>query len=63
MQTEQKRNAVAVAVWRRIRAKLEGRDPDAGRRSTVPEQVAWMIEEARSVDNLAVLYEGWAPWV
>lgn len=62
-QTEQKRNAYAVSVWRRIRMKLESRDPDPTRRCTVPEQVDWMIREARNPDNLAVLYEGWTPWV
>lgn len=43
--------------------KLEGRDPDPNRPCTTAEQVDWMIREARNVDNLAVLYEGWAPWV
>ncbi|XP_059616266.1 serine/threonine-protein kinase Smg1 isoform X2 [Phlebotomus argentipes] len=62
-QNLQKRNAYAVSVWRRIRMKLEGRDPDPARRSTVPEQVEWMIREAMDADNLAVLYEGWTPWV
>lgn len=63
LQTEQKRNAYAVSVWRRVRMKLEGRDPDPNRPCTTAEQVDWMIREARNVDNLAVLYEGWAPWV
>lgn len=62
-QPEQKRNAYAVSVWRRIRMKLEGRDPDPNRRQTIPEQVDWMIREATNPDNLAVLYEGWTPWV
>ncbi|KAJ6638202.1 Serine/threonine-protein kinase Smg1, partial [Pseudolycoriella hygida] len=62
-QTQQKRNAYAVSVWRRIRMKLEGRDPDPNRRCPVPEQVDWMIREAMNPDNLAVLYEGWTPWV
>lgn len=62
-QSLQKRNAYAVSVWRRIRLKLEGRDPEPSRRSTVPEQVDWMIREAMDIDNLAVLYEGWTPWV
>ncbi|XP_055526666.1 serine/threonine-protein kinase Smg1 isoform X2 [Wyeomyia smithii] len=62
-QKEQKRNAYAVSVWRRIRMKLEGRDPDPNRRCTVQEQVGWMIQEAMDPDNLAVLYEGWTPWV
>ncbi|XP_055626781.1 serine/threonine-protein kinase Smg1 [Toxorhynchites rutilus septentrionalis] len=60
---EQKRNAYAVSVWRRIRMKLEGRDPDPNRRCTAQEQVDWMIREAMEPDNLAVLYEGWTPWV
>ncbi|XP_050421824.1 serine/threonine-protein kinase SMG1 [Adelges cooleyi] len=59
----QKCNAYAVSVWRRVRMKLEGRDPDLGRRSTVTEQVNWVINEATSNDNLALLYEGWTPWV
>ncbi|XP_053681891.1 serine/threonine-protein kinase Smg1 [Sabethes cyaneus] len=62
-QKEQKRNAYAVSVWRRIRMKLEGRDPDPNRRCTVQEQVEWMVQEAMDPDNLAVLYEGWTPWV
>lgn len=62
-QKEQKRNAYAVSVWRRIRMKLEGRDPDPNKRCTVQEQVDWMIREAMDLDNLAVLYEGWTPWV
>jgi len=26
-------------------------------------QVDYVIREATSLDNLAVLYEGWTPWV
>ncbi|VVC40721.1 Hypothetical protein CINCED_3A013789 [Cinara cedri] len=59
----QKCNAYAVSVWRRVRMKLEGRDPDPGRRSTITEQVNWVINEATNPDNLALLYEGWTPWV
>lgn len=36
----QERNAYAMSVWRRVRMKLEGRDPDSARRSTVAEQVS-----------------------
>ncbi|KAL9873896.1 serine/threonine-protein kinase Smg1 isoform X2 [Glossina fuscipes] len=61
--SEQKRNAYAVSVWKRIRMKLDGRDPDPNRRSTVNEQVDFVIREAISEDNLASLYEGWTPWV
>ncbi|XP_053667016.1 serine/threonine-protein kinase Smg1 [Anopheles marshallii] len=62
-QKEQKRNAYAVSVWRRIRMKLEGRDPDPARRCGISDQVTWMIDEAMDPSNLAVLYEGWTPWV
>lgn len=35
----QQRNAYAVNVWRRVKMKLEGRDPDPGRKYSVQEQV------------------------
>ncbi|XP_039962774.1 serine/threonine-protein kinase Smg1 [Bactrocera tryoni] len=60
---EQKRNAYAVSVWKRVRMKLEGRDPDSNRRCTIAEQVDYILREAMNPDNLAVLYEGWTPWV
>ncbi|XP_056647970.1 serine/threonine-protein kinase SMG1 isoform X1 [Diorhabda sublineata] len=59
----QQRNAYAVNVWRRVKMKLEGRDPDPGRKSSVQEQVEYVIHEATNLDNLALLYEGWTPWV
>lgn len=58
-----KQNSYAVSVWRRVMMKLEGRDPDPAKRVTVEEQVDWMIKEATNLDNLALLYEGWTPWV
>ncbi|XP_076458807.1 serine/threonine-protein kinase SMG1-like [Babylonia areolata] len=59
----QERNSYAVGVWRRVKMKLDGRDPDSSKRLSVPEQVDYVIKEARDLDNLAVLYEGWTPWV
>ncbi|KAL8580399.1 hypothetical protein ACOMHN_020876 [Nucella lapillus] len=59
----QERNSYAVGVWRRVKLKLDGRDPDSAKRLSVPEQVDHVIKEARDLDNLAVLYEGWTPWV
>lgn len=53
----------AVSVWRRIRSKLEGRDPDANKCSRVQEQVDFLIREAQNQDNLALLYEGFTSWV
>ncbi|XP_050301026.1 serine/threonine-protein kinase SMG1 [Anthonomus grandis grandis] len=59
----QQRNAYALNVWRRVKMKLEGRDPDSTRKCTAQEQVDYVIREATSLDNLALLYEGWTPWV
>lgn len=35
----QERNAYAMSVWRRVKFKLEGRDPDPGIRSSEEQQV------------------------
>ncbi|XP_062388673.1 serine/threonine-protein kinase SMG1 isoform X3 [Sardina pilchardus] len=59
----QERNSYAVSVWKRVKAKLEGRDVDPNRRMSVTEQVDYVIKEATHVDNLAQLYEGWTAWV
>eukprot|EP00731_Ephydatia_muelleri_P029201 Em0020g845a len=59
----QEQNSYAVGVWRKVKAKLDGRDPESNGRKTVPEQVAFVIEEATSPENLCQLYEGWTPWV
>eukprot|EP00062_Callorhinchus_milii_P009126 gi/632952733/ref/XP_007892012.1/ PREDICTED: serine/threonine-protein kinase SMG1 [Callorhinchus milii] len=59
----QERNSYAVSVWKRVKAKLEGRDVDPNRRMTVAEQVDFVIKEATNLDNLAQLYEGWTAWV
>lgn len=45
----QERNSYAVSVWKRVKAKLEGRDIDPNRRMSVTEQVthtrvSWQIE-------------------
>ncbi|XP_072549574.1 serine/threonine-protein kinase SMG1 isoform X2 [Salminus brasiliensis] len=59
----QERNSYAVSVWKRVKAKLEGRDVDPNRRMSVTEQVDYVIKEATNLDNLAQLYEGWTAWV
>uniref|UniRef100_A0A3P8VUM7 non-specific serine/threonine protein kinase n=1 Tax=Cynoglossus semilaevis TaxID=244447 RepID=A0A3P8VUM7_CYNSE len=59
----QERNSYAVSVWKRVKAKLEGRDIDPNRRLSVAEQVDLVIKEATNMDNLAQLYEGWTAWV
>ncbi|CAH1794898.1 unnamed protein product [Owenia fusiformis] len=59
----QERNSYAVSVWRRVKQKLDGRDPDINQRLSVPEQVDFVIHEATNMENLCLLYEGWTPWV
>ncbi|KAG7222033.1 hypothetical protein INR49_028197 [Caranx melampygus] len=59
----QERNSYAVSVWKRVKAKLEGRDIDPNRRMSATEQVDFVIKEATNMDNLAQLYEGWTAWV
>lgn len=59
----QEKNVYAMSVWRRVKFKLEGRDPDPSIRLTEKQQVDWTISEATNMDNLALLYEGWTPWV
>lgn len=39
----QEQNSYAVGVWRRVKAKLDGRDPDSNYRLTVSEQVSNII--------------------
>lgn len=39
----QEQNSYAVGVWRRVKAKLDGRDPDPNYRMTVTEQVSHHI--------------------
>jgi len=50
-------------VWKRVKAKLEGRELDVNTRSSVVDQVGRVIDDAISLDNLCQLYEGWTPWV
>ncbi|XP_059058004.1 serine/threonine-protein kinase SMG1-like [Achroia grisella] len=57
------RNAQGAGVWKRVRLKLEGRDPDNTRRLPPTEQVEHMISEATSAENLCLMYEGWMAWV
>lgn len=39
----QSKNAFAVSVWRRVKMKLEGRDPDPGRKYSSQEQVSFYL--------------------
>ncbi|XP_066926510.1 serine/threonine-protein kinase SMG1-like [Clytia hemisphaerica] len=59
----QEKNLYALNVWKRVKAKLEGRELDVNTRSSVVDQVGRVIDDAISLDNLCQLYEGWTPWV
>lgn len=59
----QERNTYATNVWKRVKMKLDGRDPESNKKSSISEQVDYVIKEATNLENLAVLYEGWTPWV
>ncbi|KAH9522771.1 Serine/threonine-protein kinase smg1 [Dermatophagoides farinae] len=58
-----KRNVYAFSVWKRIRMKLDGRDPDPNRRLSIYDQVNHLIKESTSMENLSRMYEGWTSWV
>ncbi|XP_063623903.1 serine/threonine-protein kinase Smg1-like [Cydia splendana] len=57
------RNAVGAGVWKRVRLKLEARDPDPARAGRVQDQVDYIISEATNAENLCLMYEGWMAWV
>ncbi|GIY22261.1 hypothetical protein CDAR_374792 [Caerostris darwini] len=59
----QERNTYATNVWKRIKMKLDGKDPDPSKKASISEQVDFVIKQATNQENLAVLYEGWTPWV
>jgi hypothetical protein len=65
----QEKNQHAVAVWKRVRAKLEGRDGPQGsggvpsQRLSVAEQVDRTIRDATNTDNLSLMFEGWTAWI
>ena len=52
-----------MSVLRRVRVKLEGREPDSLRKATVGEQTDFIIREAQNTENLALMYEGWTAWI
>ena len=71
--SRQEKNAHAVAVWKRVRAKLDGRavssrgggssDGGAVQRMSIAEQVDRTIREATSNEHLSVMFEGWTAWI
>jgi len=45
----------ALSVLRRVRVRLEGREPDSLRKASVSEQVDFIIREAMTQENLALM--------
>jgi len=62
-QVMEEKNKFALSVLRRVRVKLEGREPDSLRKASVGEQVDFIIREAMNQENLALMYEGWTAWI
>lgn len=56
-------NAHVTKIMKRIRSKLEGVDFGIQHKMSVNEQVSRSIDQAMSVDNLCMMYEGWTSWV
>jgi len=63
---EEEEEGVTGRALNRIRAKLGGFEAGgvgAGESMSVSAQVALLINEATSKENLSKLFQGWAPWV
>ena len=74
---DQERNEYAVEVLQVVNAKLSGevmqREKNSQTHSSaskanptsmsVKDQVDHIVQQATSVDNLCVMYEGWTPWI
>ncbi|KAI8877781.1 hypothetical protein K501DRAFT_229661 [Backusella circina FSU 941] len=60
---KQSSNSHALKIMKRIRSKLEGDDLGINHKMSIAEQVARTIDQATSVDNLCLMYEGWTSWV
>ncbi|QQP53142.1 uncharacterized protein FKW44_005506, partial [Caligus rogercresseyi] len=60
---EEERNSFAINVLRRVRSKLEGKEPDPLCQVSVPDQVDFFIKEATSSAHLSQMYEGWMAWI
>lgn len=55
-------NSKALAVVKRVREKLTGRDFDKNVSLDVPQQVDLLIQQATSHENLCQCYIGWCPF-
>lgn len=59
-----KRNDQATHVIAKVQQKLQGYEEDiAVEQQGVEGQIQLLFNQARDVENLAVMYPGWAPWL
>ena len=59
-----KRNDQASHVIAKVQQKLQGyEDGTSGEQQEVEGQIQFLINQAQSIDNLALMYPGWAPWL
>ena len=59
-----KRNNQATHIIAKVHQKLQGyEDGTSGEQQGVEGQIQLLINQARDIENLAVMYPGWAPWL
>jgi serine-protein kinase ATM len=62
--TNRSRNEAAEHAIQKINEKLQGyEDGTSGEQQSVAGQVSFLINSAQDIDNLCVMFPGWAPWV
>jgi serine-protein kinase ATM len=63
-ETKRNKNEAAEHAIRKINEKLQGyEDGTSGEQQSIVGQVSFLINSARDIDNLSVMFPGWAPWV
>ena len=60
---KQEKNSHAVGIWKRVRAKLEGRDGENAEKLSVSQQVDTVLQAATSHEHLSQMFEGWTSWI
>ncbi|KDO22731.1 hypothetical protein SPRG_22295 [Saprolegnia parasitica CBS 223.65] len=59
----EERNRYGLQVLQRVTEKLDGYTTPNAPPLSCPAHVEWLLQQATSVDNLCVMYEGWTPWI
>jgi len=53
----------ATSCWRKVKCKLEGREPDTNKICGAREMVAKQVAIATDPDKLSRMFQGWTSWV